>query len=167
VAPAKQAKALTVGTHADLARVYRVSRDTVKSWGQQGMPGKSGKYDLEEVSKWLSEKGLGPWRNESNQEFDDPLLEGSGDSPGLERCRLAKAGIYELELEEKRNSLFSKDQVRNVLGRWADIIRRMAERVAKRHGPEAANAINDALSECDFFVSNEFGSNTSESVASE
>lgn len=133
-----------------------VSIDTVKGWAKQGMPGKSGRYVLREISEWL--RGDGPWRQHARPGTgDDPLLESGGDSPGLERYRMAKAALAELELEAKTKSLLSREKARTVLGRWAAVIRRMGERLGKRYGPEAASAVNDALGECDHVVNHELG----------
>jgi phage terminase Nu1 subunit (DNA packaging protein) len=152
-------------THMDIAFVCGVKIDTVKSWSRQGMPGISGRYNLREVIDWLRNKG--PWQQRIRPDFDDALLDGV-DSPGLERCRLAKASLLELELEEKRNNVFNKDELRGVLLRWAGIIRRVAERIGKRYGNDAASAVNDALTECDYLVTNEFGTpDTAEASPSE
>lgn len=113
---------------------------------KQGCPGKPGRYPLAEIVQWLRNEG--PWRPHGRGEStDDPLLS-AGDSPGLERYRLAKAALAELELQERQRTLLPVEKVREVLLRWAMLVRRMAERLGKRYGAEAAGAVSDCLDEC-------------------
>lgn len=147
--------AFHVQRQTDIASFCGVSIDTVKSWAKQRMPGQPGMYDLGEIVRWL--RASGPWRQHQRPEFDDPLLVADGESPGLERYRLAKAAIAELDLEERKESLLSRDKARAALIRWGSIIRRLGERLGKRFGPDASNAVNDALSECQHIVDHEFG----------
>jgi hypothetical protein len=81
----------------------------------------------------------------------DPLLSG-GDSPGLERYRLAKAQHAELDLAERRGQVIDVGKCRDVLGRWAALLRRAGERVGKLH-PDAGKALSEALDECRGVVS--------------
>lgn len=143
---------------ADVAVVYGVSLDTVKSWAKQGMPGVPGAYPLPEISKWL--RSTGPWRQHVRPADDDPLL-ADGDSPGLERYRMAKAQLAEYDLAERTKNLLSRDKARGVLIRWASVIRRMGERLGKRYGADAAIAVNDALTECSYVVDHELGGDES------
>lgn len=144
-------------TQADLAWDMGVSLETVKGWAKQGMPGRSGRYVVRDVTTWLRQEG--PWRQHMRLAVDpdEELLAGGSDSPALERLRAAKAAIAELDLEKLRGSLVSREKARTILGRWAAILRRMGERLGKRYGPEAANAVNDALGECDHVVHHELG----------
>ena len=77
----------------------------------------------------------------------DPLLTG-GDSPGLERYRLAKAALAELDLANRKGELIDVGKCKDMLSRWATIIRRMGERLGKRFGNDASEAVNDSLDEC-------------------
>jgi phage terminase Nu1 subunit (DNA packaging protein) len=143
---------------AQVAEFCGVSFDTVKSWAKQGMPGSPGAYDLSAIVQWLRTKG--PWRQHLKVDSDDPLLS-DGDSPGLERYRLAKAAIAELDLEERKGNLLSREKVRAILIRWATIIRRLGERLAKHFGNQAAGMVNDSLGECQAVIEYEFGSSES------
>lgn len=143
---------LKVKTQADVAEAYAVAVDTVKRWRSEGMPGKNGCYVLGEISAWLRTEG--PWKPHAKPQSipgDDPLL-ADGDSPALERYRLAKAKHAELDLEERRARLIDREKCREVLARWAAEIRLMGERLAKQHGNEAAETVNDALDECKSIV---------------
>ena len=143
-----------VSKQNDVALFCGVSLASVQGWAKQGMPGRPGAYDVQEVVQWL--RSVGPWRQHARPEEDDPDLAGGPDSPGLERYRLAKAAIAELELEQRKASLLSRDKARTALVRWASIIRRLGERLGKRYGPEATLTVNDALSECQLVVDHDF-----------
>ncbi len=82
---------------------------------------------------------------------DDPLL-AAGDSPGLERYRMAKAKLAELDLEARKEQLIDREKARDVFGRWATLIRRAGERLSKRWGNEAAAMLNETLDECGAIV---------------
>ena len=118
---------------------------TFQLWVKQGCPGKPGRYPLAEIVQWL--RSSGPWRPYAKGAVDDELL-AIGDSPGLERYRLAKAALAELELQERQRTLLPVDQMRAVLLRWSTLVRRLSERLAKRFGAEASAAVNDCLDEC-------------------
>lgn len=88
---------------------------------------------------------------------NDGLVVEGGDSPNLERCRLAKAQLLELELQQKKGVLLPREKVRSGLGRFAAIIRQLGERLGKRHGPEVFGSVNDALDDCQRVIDDEFG----------
>lgn len=80
---------------------------------------------------------------------DDQLLLGGGnESAGLERLRLAKAKHAELDLAHRKGMLIEVDKAKEILGRWASLVRRMGEKLSKRYGNDAATEINNTLSEC-------------------
>lgn len=141
----------------DVADFCGVSIDTVKGWAKQGMPGVPGAYDLSTIVRWL--RSSGPWRQYVRPEVDDPDLYGNVDSPGLERYRLAKAAIAELDLEERKGELLSREKARSALIRWAAVFRRLGDRMGKRFGAAAGRSVNDALSECQHIVDHEFSGN--------
>ena len=111
------------------------------------MPGKPREWDIAAIVQWLRTEG--PWKPgyKPTVVSDDPLL-ADVDSPALERYRLAKAMHAELDLAHRRGELLDKEKARDVLSRWAVLIRRMGERLSKKYGNEAAIAINDTLQEC-------------------
>jgi phage terminase Nu1 subunit (DNA packaging protein) len=122
-----------------------VSIDTVKNWAKQGMPGKPGAYDLCEIIPWMRKRF-------GEKTSGDPLLDAEVDSPGLERYRLAKAALAELDLAERNRTLLPLEEGRAALSRWASIIRRLGEQLGKRFGPDATTAVNDAILECQHVV---------------
>jgi phage terminase Nu1 subunit (DNA packaging protein) len=85
------------------------------------------------------------------QASDDPLL-AEGDSPALERYRLAKAKHAELDLEQRRAELIDLAKCRDLFGRWGSVIRKMGDRVSKRFGSEANQMVAEAIDECDSIV---------------
>lgn len=129
--------------------------ETVKTWRSKGMPGTNGRYVMREIAVWL--RSDGPWAQHQKAtqipSEDDPLL--AGDSPALERYRLAKAKHAELDLEARKHELIERDKCRDILARWAIIIRRMGERLAKRHGKDAARSVNRSLEECERIIEKE------------
>ena len=85
-------------------------------------------------------------------QFLEPLQDG-GDSPALERYRLAKAKLAELDLHLRKNDLIERDKAKEIFLRWAVLVRRMGERLSKRFGPDAAATVNETLDACRIAVS--------------
>lgn len=76
----------------------------------------------------------------------DPLLVGgAGDSPALERYRLARAKGEELTLLERQGELLRREIVHAELGRLAALLRAAGEQLDREFGPDAAQVINDTL----------------------
>ena len=50
---------------------------------------------------------------------------------------------------ERRSELVDTNKHRDILTRWAQILRRFGERLAKSYGNDAALSLNDTLEECD------------------
>ena len=138
--------AWTADSQVELSEFFGVGIDTVKNWAKQGMPGTRGSYRLDLVAQWLRRDG--PWQRwDRGSESADPLL-AEGDSPALERYRLAKAKLAELDLENRKGDLIEVAKCRDLLARWAVVLRRMGERLAKRYGNDASLTVNESLSEC-------------------
>ena len=143
----------TLKKQADVAAALGVSIPTVSMWARQGMPGTRGSYPLPEIVTWLRTKG--PWKSKRPDEVD-PMLD-SGDGPGIERYRQAKAALAELDLEERKGTVLRIEKARPIFQRWAVVIRSLGERLAKRFGNDAAIQVNDALSECGRIIENDLG----------
>ncbi len=132
-------------TQAELAEVCNRSIPTIALWVKSGMPYEPGRYDLRQIIPWLIRRGKHAATPAGENE--DPLL-AVGDSPGLERYRLAKAELAELELQVRKGTLIPIDAVKDTISRWSALIRRMGESLAKRFGNEAAELLNETLVEC-------------------
>ena len=141
--------AWTADTQGEVAEFFNVSVDTVKNWAKQKMPGRPRAYRLDQIAIWLRTEG--PGSKALRSAADDPLL-ADGDSPALERYRLAKAKHAELDLEQRRAELIDLAKCRDLFGRWGSVIRKMGDRVSKRFGSEANQMVAEAIDECDSIV---------------
>ena len=153
-------KTVVVPTLDHVADAYGVSRNTVRDWRRWGMPGKQGAYRLRDISNWLRTEG--PWRPKATPRTGDPLLdaEQSGESVGLERYRLAKAELAELELRQRKGDLIVRAECRVILRKWGDIIKRCRNRLFKNHGLEARRILDKAVENCQRLLDSELGDNT-------
>jgi phage terminase Nu1 subunit (DNA packaging protein) len=139
----------TAETQSEVAEFFDVSIDTVKNWAKQKMPGRPKEYRLDRIAVWLRTEG--PGSKALKIATDDPLL-AEGDSPALERYRLAKAKHAELDLEHRKGELIDVNKCRDILGQWASVIRKMGDRVSKRFGIEANLMVTDAIDACEDIV---------------
>lgn len=116
-----------------------------------------GTYDARELIRWHASQTSEPLGDLGD---GDPLL-AFGESPALERYRLARAEMVELDLEERRGFLIPRDRVRLTLLRWASILRAVGDRLGKKFGNDAIDTINEALDDCARVVADEFGNGDS------
>lgn len=145
----------TVDNQQQVSEFFGVSLNTVMNWSKQGMPGHRGTYRLDLIAHWL--RNDGPWqRYDKTNESGDPLL-AEGDSPGLERYRMAKAQHAELDLQARKGELIDVDKCRDTISRWAIVIRRMSERLQKRYGAGVSSEIETTLKECDGIMRESLG----------
>lgn len=128
---------------ADMARRLGINKNTATTWaGLPGFPGgASGPWLLPDIIRWLIS------RTNARPESDDPAMSGP-DSPALERYRLAKAELSELELAEKRKQLLPRGVVRQALASWAAILRNAGDQLGRRFGVGAQRVLTDALDGC-------------------
>lgn len=134
----------------EVAQIYDVTEDTVKRWRAQGMPGKNREYILQDISRWI--RAEGPWKpHRKADQPSDPLLVGSGDSPGLERYRLAKAEHAEIDLAVRRGTAVEREKIKNVLVMWASAWRRMAAQLVKKY-PGIAVFLDKAMKEFESII---------------
>jgi hypothetical protein len=84
-------------------------RKTISRWTKDGMPRSADKtYSLPACVSWLIER-------EKEAAIGDKAMS-AGDSPALERYRLARAAMAELDLQTKKGELISVDAVHR---QWA------------------------------------------------
>jgi len=81
------------------------------------------------------------------------------DSPGLERKRLAEAGMAEIKLGIMRSQILERERVKEIHGQFAAILRQAGERIGKQFGPTASRIMHDAMDDCEAVVEREFGGN--------
>lgn len=76
---------------------------------------------------------------------DDPLLAAGGDSPNLERYRLAKAQLAERDLAERDRTLVRRQVIIDALRPAATGMRAAGDRLIKAFGNEAGQIFNEAV----------------------
>lgn len=120
------------------------------------MPGEPSAYDLSAIAQWrerdLRRKDKRPVGDESG----DPDLEGE-ESPGLERYRLAKAALAELDLDRKRRNVIDRNVAHDGLGRIADLLRQAGERLQRQCGADALGILEEALASAEIEIETIFG----------
>jgi len=78
-------------------------------------------------------------------------LEGGGDLPGsretpsLERGRMAKAELAELQLERERGLVIPREDIHEGLLEFAQALRDAADRLQRQHGADAFEILDDAI----------------------
>lgn len=147
-----------------LAKVFKISQPTASAMtAYDGFPEpKDGKYDVQAIAEWIikSEETTPKMRQKANaflgiEDGEDELM--AGDSPALERYRLAKAKREELKLAQERKELVELDaylddekkrysiacQLLNALPRILPV--RLESLTSKEIEQELQNAVNDIL----------------------
>ncbi len=79
----------------------------------------------------------------------DEMQMRSGESPTLERWRLAKAKMAEIELEKKLETIIFLDSVRDSLITMAHVLRGVVEKLQRQFGQAAADVLNEAFEDLD------------------
>jgi phage terminase Nu1 subunit (DNA packaging protein) len=125
-----------VPTLDEAAAAIGIHPRTLATWIKQGAPGRTADgYDVGGLQSWRADK-----------DAPDPLMAGTV-SPALERYRVARAKLAELELREKRKQWWPADQVIAGLNVFASTMRSAFEALRREHGPEAYKLMDDALSD--------------------
>lgn len=144
----------------DVADFFEVALQTVKGWRRKDPPmpdrGEHG-WPLREIIAWLYT--VGPRRPEQNTKFteEDFELIAGGESPALERYRLARAKLAELDLAEKRKEVIAADDVRQMFAIVGGTIRRAGQQLTRRYGPKAFEMLSQALDQADEQIRNMTG----------
>lgn len=148
-----------------MASFFGVSRDTIrKDWQARGMPWSPGKFDLPAITKWRIADALRA--KTARDDTGDSFMDGD-ESPGLERYRLAKAELAELELERRKGDLVDRAVMRTGLGRMADVLRGAGERLERVHGAEPAKVLSDALKGVEREIETVFGESESDGAVTD
>ena len=85
------------------------------------------------------------------------MLMRSGESATLERWRLAKAKLAEIELEEKVGTLLILDDVLEWANMMAHVMRGVGERLQRSFGQAAADVLNEGIDDLDRICEVRFG----------
>lgn len=151
-----------VGSVTNLAVAMEVSRQTAHDWVKKpDFPeAVEGCYSVRRVAEWrllrdqeLERKRSGPAPTSPNS--DDPLLN-AGDSVGLERYRMAKAQLAELDLAEREKVMLSADAVHDGLAIIAQSFRKACEALQRKFGAEAFLILDESVKEAETKINDMF-----------
>ena len=162
-----------VGSVADLGVAMGVSRQTAYEWLKKpDFPqAVDGAFSVRLVAEWkllrdqeLERKRAGPAPVDPNS--DDPLLN-SGDSIGLERYRMAKAQLAEMDLAEREKVMLNAEAVHDGLAVISQTFRQACEELQRRFGGDAHAIIEQAITEAESTIHDLFGPNIADLSSSE
>jgi phage terminase Nu1 subunit (DNA packaging protein) len=122
----------------------RVNQVLKKQAEIHGIPLDGATIDLTKVVRWLHDF-LAANRIILMRDEDEDAALMAGEGPAIERWRLAKAQIAEIELEQKRQRLLPIDEIHRGLARSASIMRRAGERLERLFGPDARKIFDEAI----------------------
>lgn len=88
-------------------------------------------------------------------------------SPALERLRSAQAAREEIALALDQKSTVKRSDVHESFALVSKILKETAANLAKRHGPEAGEVLDDAITEMKRAIDQRFGSGDDEPAAME
>lgn len=107
-----------------------------------GVPVGRANIDLRSIARWIHEAIKdGRVQPVAKDELD---LAGEN-SPGLERYRLAKAALAEIDLEVRRGRLLDREKLEAQWVAGAVALRNAGERLQRRFGDEAAELFNEGV----------------------
>lgn len=144
-----------VGSIADLAEAMGVTRPTIYEWQRApGFPAAvDGVFHVRHVCEWRCGRENG--RTKPKQSEEDAML-ADADSPGLERYRLAKAQLAEMDLAEREKTLLPADTVREGVMAIAMAFRQAGETLQRQFGPEAHAILEGAVLEAESQINDIF-----------
>ena len=96
----------------------------------------------------------------ARDDSDDPLL-GGENSPALERYRDERAKLARLDRLEREKTLLPRDQVHELLGQIAALLRGAGENLQRQFGSDAHAVLDEALDDADREIERFFESKTS------
>jgi hypothetical protein len=116
------------------ARLLGIGRSTL---AESDAPREGGRYSAPELVQWYVAKRL------AELPADADML--GGDSPAMERFRLARAKLAELDLQEREKSSVPIGDLLPILAGVAGPLRKCGDDLGKLHGPGAQALLNAAL----------------------
>lgn len=90
-----------------------------------------------------------------SRDEDDPMMSGEN-TQAIERYRLAKAKLAEMELEDRRKETINRDELHAVLGKMAGLFRGCGEALQKQYGPDALELLNETLEDVEAVLKQNF-----------
>ncbi|MCX7429006.1 MAG: hypothetical protein NTW96_25690 [Planctomycetia bacterium] len=140
----------------------KLSGKTHKTLGDHfrsfGVPVDGRTIDLGAVAYWLHQFLSDNARRLAAPDDGDLLLYGA-DSPALEKLRLVKLALLELDLGERQGSLLPRDLVHDDLMLIAGVIRGAGQILQRRDGwkgQEACDVVNEAIDEAEALIERQF-----------
>lgn len=127
---------LTRLRQCDVAYLHGVTQQAVARWVHNGCPrNEEGSLNIRDVLAWRT----------ARLEARPGRAARSAPSPALERMRLAKARMAELDLELKRGLVIPLERVNVLFTRMANIVRQTGDALQRTCGSEAKGILDEAL----------------------
>jgi hypothetical protein len=148
-----------VSSITDLAEALGVSRQTAHTYVKRpDFPrAVDGVFTVREACRWLFDREAERERSKAIlSPSDDPLLTNIGDSPGLERYRMAKAQLAEMDLQVRQGSLIAVDHMDAGLAAITDAYRHGVEEAQRMFGPDIIAIFERAFGRADMVISQYF-----------
>jgi hypothetical protein len=160
----------------EVAKFADVAAQSVRYWLLKGMPRTqtgNGKlnactYNAADIFRWYRTEGPGAPRRGSGSGgngsqsliplgVDESELLSGPDTPALERFRLARARLSELEYERQKSTVVPIEEMVAEVSGLAGHLRKLGEQLGQHFGPDAQRMLNDALAEYRDMARKKFG----------
>lgn len=113
-----------------------------------GLPFGTAVIDLPAVIRALHDFLARNAKKLSALDCDDPLLVGES-SPALERYRDERAKLAKMDRQERERTLLPREEIHEMLGRVARIIRGAGDGLQRQYGSEAHALLDEAMDDAD------------------
>ncbi len=140
------AGAFSVKSQREVARYFKEQPRTIERWRAEGMPGKRGCYDLQEIMFWAAGKGKLKIAAPKLQ-ADDPMMVGDSNSEALERYRLARAQREEIKLAEDCEQVIKRDRYLDFNRTFFAPLRLAQETFKRKQDHDAFQIVDEAIDE--------------------
>jgi len=122
------AKDLFLVTTEELMQMFRVSRQTITNWKDQGMPAYSrGKWDIKKIFIWYVDK--------SNVERELTQQESNSETDKIRKTRI-EADLKQIELDLQLGKLIEMDVAINELSKVMTIVRNTITSLPNKIAPQ-------------------------------
>ncbi len=131
-----KAQISTLSTLSQGAAAHLVGLSTRTLRDSDAPRNSDGSYSGRDLLSWFAHQASG-----------DVTLGAPTDSPGLERYRMARAKMAELDLAIRRGELIEVAAWRELMARWANRLRRCGDMLARKFGNDALAVQTDAIAD--------------------